>query len=205
RIQLSLGFNKIAYYIRKKPDLIRDFIKRVEEFSIKTSMAMMDAGVKIIFKGDDFCFKTGPQMNPKVFDEFWGPSYKRLTDAIHERGGKFFLHSCGDNTEMFEYFIKWGIDGCHAFENTSNVDIYKMNELYGDKLTFIGGVGVDYLLTSKSKPEEVTEKVKELIKRLAPGGRFILAPVHSLPIVDMSKEKVMIEAAHKYGQYPIKL
>ncbi|MHA1341086.1 MAG: hypothetical protein ACTSO2_14020 [Promethearchaeota archaeon] len=43
-----------------------------------------------------------------------------------------------------------------------------------------------------------------MIKNLAPGGRFILGAVHSLPIVDMGKEKIMIEAAHKYGKYPIK-
>ncbi|TFG18691.1 MAG: hypothetical protein EU533_07475 [Promethearchaeota archaeon] len=203
RIQLSVGFTKMAYYLRKKPDFIRSFISRMEEFSIKTAMAMMDAGIKIIFKGDDFCFKTGPQMNPKVFDEFWGPSYTRLCEAIHQRGGKFFLHSCGDNTQMFDYFIQWGIDGLHAFENTSTVDIYQEKKLHGDKVTIIGGVGVDYLLTKQSQSEEVIAKVKELIKNLAPGGRFLLAPVHSLPIVDMEKERIMIEAAYKYGTYPL--
>ncbi len=205
RIVLALGFDKIAYFVRKKPDFIRQFIVRMEEFSIKTSMAMMDAGVKIIFKGDDFCYKTGPQMNPKIFDEFWGPSYTRLCEVIHDRGGKFFLHSCGDNTMMFDYFIKWGIDGGHAYEPTSTVDIYNEKKLHGDKFTIIGGVGVDYLLTPKSKPEEVVDKTKELIKHLAPGGRFILAPAHSLSIVDMSKEKIMLETAWKYGKYPITL
>lgn len=205
RIQLSVGFEKIAYYIRKRPDFIKKYVARMEEFSIKTSMAMMDAGVKIIFKGDDFSFKTGPQMNPKIFDEFWGPSYTRLCEAIHERGGKFFLHSCGNNTLLFDNFIKWGIDGGHAFEPTSTVDIYNEKKIHGDKFTIIGGVGIDYLLTQESKPEEVEEKVKELIKNLAPGGRFILAPAHSLPIVDMSKEKIMLETAWEYGKYPISL
>ena len=64
-------------------------------------------------------------------------------------------------------------------------------------------MGVDYLLTFDSKPEEVVEKTKELIKILAPGGRFILAPTHSHPYVDMSKEKLMLETAWEYGKYPI--
>ena len=66
-------------------------------------------------------------------------------------------------------------------------------------------MGVDYLLTEKSKPEEVVEKTKELIKNLAPGGRFILAPAHSHSEVDMSKEKIMLETAWEYGKYPISL
>lgn len=38
----------------------------------------------------------------------------------------------------------------------------------------IGRMGIDYMITKKSKPREVVEKTKELIKNLAPGGRFSL-------------------------------
>ena len=104
---------------------------------------------------------------------------------------------------MFDYFIKWGIDGCHAFENTSNVDIYKMKKIYGNKLTIIGGVGVDYLLTDRSQDEEIVEEVKKLIKALGPGGRFIIGPVHSLSSIPAKKLKVMLDAVEEYGKYPI--
>ena len=202
---LSMGLERIAYYIRKKPEFIQDYITRMEEFTLKTDMAMMDAGVKVLMKGDDMSFKTGPQLNPLLLDKFWGPSYTRICEAIHERGGISILHSCGDNTKLFDYFIKWGFDGAHAYEPTSNVDIYKEKKLHGDKLTIIGNVNVDYLLTERSKPEEVIEETKKLIKNLAPEGRFILAPAHSHSEVDMSKEKVMLEAAWEYGKYPINL
>lgn len=199
----SMGLEKIAYYMRKKPDFILDFISRLEEFCMKTNMTMMDAGIKILMKGDDMSFKTGPQINPKLLDKFWGPSYTRLCEAIHERDGIAFLHSCGDNTKLFNLFIKWGMDGCHAFEPTSNVDIYKEKELHGDKLTIIGNLDVDHILTERSKPEEVIEKTKELIHILAPRGKFILAPTHSHPEIDVTKEKIMLETAWKYGKYPI--
>jgi uroporphyrinogen-III decarboxylase len=199
----SMGLERIAYYIRKKPEFIRDFIERMEEFVMKTNIAMMDAGIKVILKGDDMAFKSGPQMNPEILDKFWGPSYTRICREIHERGGLAFLHSCGDNTKLFDYFIKWGFDGCHAYEPTSNVDIFKEKKLHGDKLTIIGNMDINYLLTESSQPEEVVEKTKELIKRLAPGGRFILAPAHSHSEVDMSKEKVMLETAWEFGKYPI--
>ncbi|TFF88940.1 MAG: hypothetical protein EU548_08270, partial [Promethearchaeota archaeon] len=73
----SMGLEKIAYYIRKNPEFIRKFIARLEEFCMKTNMAMMDAGVKVLMKGDDMSFKSGPQLNPKLLDEFWGPCYTR--------------------------------------------------------------------------------------------------------------------------------
>ncbi|MBD3253566.1 MAG: hypothetical protein GF383_00655 [Candidatus Lokiarchaeota archaeon] len=201
----SMGLEKIAYYMRKKPDFIKDFVKRLESFSIETIMAMMDAGVKVIMKGDDMSFKSGPQINPKLLDKFWGPSYTKLCEAIHERGGLAILHSCGDNTKLFDLFIKWGFDGAHAFEPTSNVDIFKEKEKHGNNLTIIGNLDVDYTLTERSKPEEVIEETKKLIKHIAPGGRFILAPTHSHPEIDIEKEKIMINAVQKYGKYPINL
>ena len=204
-MQDAMGFANLAISMRKNPDFIRRYIARIEEAAMKTTMAMMDAGLRVIMKGDDFGFKTGPVMNPKTFDEFYGPPYARLCKAVHDRGGKILIHSCGDNTELFDYFIKWGFDGGHAFENTSNVDIPYEKKTHGDSFTIVGGVGVDYHLTRDSSPEEVAEATREIIRVCAPGSRFILAPVHSHPEMDMSKVKVMLETAWEYGKYPINI
>ena len=164
---------------------------------------MMDAGTKVILNGDDFSYKTGPVMNPNILDELFGPPYTRLTKAVHDRGGKILIHSCGDNTKIFDLFIKWGFDGGHAYENTSNVDIAYEKKVHGDKFTIVGGVGIDYILTERSKPEEVEDEVQRLIKICAPGGRFIIGSVHDHPDIDVEKLRVMIEATKNYGKYPI--
>ncbi len=200
-IQTSMGFDKIALYIRKDPDLIRRYLARLEEVAIKCTMAMMDAGIKVILKGDDHGFKTGPQMNPKVFDEIFGPAHTRICRLVHDRGGRILIHSCGDNTKMFDYFIKWGYDGGHAFETTSNVDIPYEKKTHEDRFTIVGGMGIDYHLTRRSTPEEVVERTKELIRVCAPGGRFLLAPVHSHPDIDMTKVKIMLDTVREYGDY----
>jgi hypothetical protein len=204
KMAVAMGFTNLALYIRKDPDFIRDFVARMEEFAMKTTMAIMDAGVRVILKADDMSTKTGPQMNPKVFDSFWGPAYRRLCRVVHDRGGKIFIHACGDNTKLFDNFISWGFDGGHAFETTSNVDIFHEKKAHGDRFTIIGGMGVDYHLTRRSSAVEVAERTRELIKHLAPGGRFIMAPVHSHSDLDMSKERVMIETVREHGTYPIR-
>jgi uroporphyrinogen decarboxylase len=83
------------------------------------------------------------------------------------------------------------------------VDIYKEKQIHGGQVTIIGGVGVDYLLTDRSKDEEIEAEVKKLITHLAPGGRFLIAPVHSLSSIPAHKLKVMLNAVAKYGKYPI--
>lgn len=202
-ILFSLGFEKMPLWIRREKDLIKRFIARNEELCFKTNMAILDAGVPVILQTDDFAFKSGPLMNPKLIDELFGEPYKRIIKAVHDRGAKYVLHSCGDNTLLFDTFISWGVDGLHAYEMTSNVDIFKEKRLHGDRVTIIGGLGVDYLLTDRSKDEEVAAEVKRLISGLGPGGRFILSPVHSLSTIPASKLRVMLNAARTYGAYPI--
>jgi len=204
-IQCAMGFENFAIYMHKDLEFLRRWVASLEEFAMKTTMAMMDAGLKVILKGDDMAFKTGPQMNPKAFDDLVGPSYTRLCKAVHDRGGKILLHACGDNTKLFDYFIKWGFDGGHAFETTSNVDIPYEKKTHGDRFTIVGGVGIDYLLTERSKPEEVVEATKDMIRVCAPGGRFLLAPVHCHPDLDISKVKIMLDTARKHGTYPLNL
>jgi len=204
KMAVAMGFARLALLMRKDPGFIRAFVERMEEFAMKTTMAMMDAGVRVILKADDMSTKTGPQMNPKVFDQFYGPAYTRLCRTIHDRGGIAFIHACGDNTKLFDTFIKWGFDGGHAFETTSNVDLFHEKQAHGDRFTIIGGMGVDYHLTRRSRPAEVADRARELIRRLGPGGRFIMAPVHTHSDLDMSKAKVMIETVRAHGAYPIR-
>ncbi len=195
----ALGFTNFIKYLKTKPDFIRRFTEMHEELIMKTNMAMLDAGAKIIIDCDDLAAKTGPLLNPKQTDALYGDSYKRITKAVHDRGGKVLLHSCGDNTRLFDTIIKWGFDGGHAFENTSNVNIKLEKEIHGDVFTIMGGIGVDYLLTDRSEAHEVVEAVKDLIQTCAPGGRFLIGPVHSHSDMSIEKIKLMIDAVKEYG------
>jgi uroporphyrinogen decarboxylase len=199
----AIGMNRLPLWIRKEEDLVLEYIRRMEEICLKTAVAMLDAGVPVVIQSDDFAFKTGPFLNPKLIDRLFGPSYRRIIHEVHERGGKFILHSCGDNTLLFDMFIDWGVDGLHAYENTSNVDIFEEKKRHGEQTVMIGGVGIDYLLSDRSKDEEVVEHVKKMINELGPGGHFIMAPVHSMSSIPAHKLEVMIDTVKEYGNYPI--
>jgi len=198
-----VGFEAMAVGLRRNRAFIRKLIDYNTEYIMKTHTAAMDAGIKVILKADDMAYKTGPMLNPKLFDELFGDCYTRLCDHVHGRGGRVLIHSCGDNTKLFDLFIKWGFDGGHAFENTSNVDIEYEKKAHGDRFTIIGGVGIDYALTERSTPDEVRDEVRRLMKTCGPGGRFIIGPAHNHPDVDMEKIRIMLETVWEEGTYPI--
>ncbi|MDI6741420.1 MAG: uroporphyrinogen decarboxylase family protein [Smithella sp.] len=201
----TFGIDKVPIWIKRHPAYVSRYLDLHEEIKMKTSEALISAGVPVIFISDDFAFKTGPFLNPKIIDSVFGPHYRRIFKYIRDKGAKVILHSCGDNTKIFDIFLSWGIDALHAYETTSDVDIFKQKELHGDRVTMIGGMGIDYLLTSKSKDEEVIARVKDLIMRLGPRGRFIVAPSNSVDSMSAHKVLVMVEAVKKYGSYPISI
>ncbi len=75
---------------------------------------------------------------------------------------------------------------------------------YASKLVLVGNLDVSYLLVRGTK-EEVEDAVRKAIKDAARGGGYILAQSHSHSLVDPMRLKWMIDAAHKYGKYPISL
>ncbi len=199
----TFGIDRVPLWIKKHPEYVMRYLDMMESLWMKMHTAMLEAGVPVILQTDDFAFKTGPFLSPKMIEEIFGTRYRKLIKHVHDRGAKYVLHSCGDNTKLFDLFIDWGVDGLHAYEPTSNVDIYNEKKLHGDRVTIIGGMGIDYHLTGRSKDEEVVEKTKELIRICGPGGRFLLAPAHSEDGMPSHKLRVMLDAAREYGAYPI--
>jgi uroporphyrinogen decarboxylase len=197
----TFGINRVPLWIKRHPDYVKRFCDMLEDIWMKVSAAMLDAGVPVIFLADDSAHKTGPFLNPKMTEEIFGPRYRRIIRYVHDRGAKVAFHSCGDNTRLFDLFIDWGVDALHAYETTSNVDIFNEKKIHGDRVTIIGGVGIDYLLTEMSRDDEIVERVKELCEKLGPGGRFILGPVHGEAGTSAHKLRVMLDAAHTYGRY----
>jgi uroporphyrinogen decarboxylase len=88
-------------------------------------------------------------------------------------------------------------------ENTCNLDPGYVKKEFGKKITFMGGIGIDYLLSDQSKDEEIDKAVRDYIQLMAPGGRFIIGPTHSETSIPAAKLRVLISAVKKYGAYPL--
>jgi hypothetical protein len=81
------------------------------------------------------------------------------------------------------------------------VNILYEKKTHRDKFTIVGGMGIDYHLTERSRPEEVAERTIELIRTCASVGRFLLAPAHSHTDMDISKVKIMLDTIREYGNF----
>lgn len=74
---------------------------------------------------------------------------------------------------------------------------------FGDKISFHGGIDIQQVLPFGTK-DEIEEEVRMRINALGHDGGYILAPAHNVQ-ADVKPENIifMIEAAKKFGRYPL--
>ena len=79
----------------------------------------------------------------------------------------------------------------------------RFTDKYGERLAFWGGIDTNYVLP-RGRSSEVINEVKERIGIFAPGGGYILNPIHNIqPDVPPCNILSMVDACMKYGKYPI--
>ena len=160
---------------------------------------------KAVWVYDDYGYKTGMFMSPRNYKKYVVPWMKQICEAAHKHDCKLILHSCGDIEPIFGDLVQAGVDAFNPIEATTanpEYDIFKLNERFGDKTTFIGNIAPQMLSTGTN--EEIREYSKKLIRELAPGGGFIFASGHSInPAVPLEHFQILLDVREKYGYYPI--
>jgi len=201
---MLMGFNNFATKLIIEEDLVADVFRKVAEIQFKCLEEIFKmpyvGGVWLV---DDLAFGSGPIIAPEAFRKHVFPWYKEITRRCHENGLLLFLHSDGDLTLLMNDIIEIGADVLHPIDPTC-MDIVKVKEEYGDRFSIAGNVANE-LLRSAS-PVEIEERVKYLIKHLAPGGGYMVCSGNSVPEwAKFENYMAMRAAAFRYGVYPISI
>ncbi len=126
----------------------------------------------------DMAGTNGPFIGPDTFRENFFPYWKRRCENIKKHLPQIILHNCGMNIPLMDQIIEAGVDCYQSLQTTAGMEVGKLKEMFGDKLTFWGGVSVELLIDGT--PEDVRKDVRNSMERGAPGGGFILGPSHSV-------------------------
>jgi len=95
------------------------------------------------------------------------------------------------------------VDAIHPIEPKA-MNIAKVKERWGHKLSLIGNIDLGYTLTLGSV-EDVIKEVKEKISQVAPGGGYAVGTSNTVTgYVKLENYRAMINATKKFGKYPIK-
>jgi len=153
-----------------------------------------------LWTSDDLGHQTGPMMSPDIFRALIFPYYVRVGNTLKELNMHFWLHSCGDNTELLPQLAEAGLTVFHPVQK------HTMNEAaiareFGDKLTFLAGIDVQHTLREMG-PGGVREEVRFLIDTFdrPDGGMCIAAGNGIVAGTPFENIEAFLDEAIAYGR-----
>ena len=127
---------------------------------------------------EDLAFKQRPFMSPAMYRQLLLPAHRRLFQWARARELPVIFHSDGFVEPLLPDLIEAGIDCLQPLEVKAGMDLLRVKQQFGDRLTLIGGMDARVLETNNSEAVEA-ELARKLPGAMA-GGGYILQVDHSV-------------------------
>jgi len=197
------GLDDLLIDYFEEPEFVHDLARTVIDYKIEVAETAIDLGADVVVSGDDYAHRQAPIMSVAHWEEYSLPYIDELVKAVHRKGVPHIKHTDGNIWSILDQMVDAGIDAIDPIEPIAGMDIGEVKERYGDRVAVIGNVDCTEILTH-APVEDVVDAVKETIAKASVGGGHILASSNSIhPGVRPENYKAMVDAARKYGVYPL--
>lgn len=175
-----LGVEGISYLYLDDEELYIEIINTIGELCYKVTEGMLKTGFDFDYAHfwEDICFKNGPLVNPRIFEELVGPHYKRITDLVKSYGIDIISLDCdGWIDALIPTWFNNGINVMFPMEvGTWNASMAPWREKYGKELRGVGGMNKTVFAGEKSDIEAEVKRLKPLVEL----GGYIPCPDHRI-------------------------
>jgi len=196
----AIGYENFFRCIYLKPDFIERALRDAAYFTIEQGKVCVDAGAEVLMVYDDYAYKHGPEISPKLWMKFVFPLLKQTADSFHKRGAFMLLHTDGNIRPLMDGIINSGVDGIQPIDPSAGMTLTEAKEAWGDKLCLIGNIDVGR--HSFGTPTEIAAEVKRAIETAAPGGGYLLGSGHYINEACKPENFIaQVETCRKYGVY----
>jgi len=178
RAWLLRGFENFMVDLVDNPQKIERLLDEITEYQIGVSKHLVQLGVDGIYTGDDYGSQRGLLIAKKAWQKLIKPRLARIWKVAKDEGLPVFHHSCGNVMEIIEDMIEIGLNVLLPVQPQA-MDIGLLQERFGERLSFMGGVSTQKTLPFGT-PEEVKEEVRNCVRVLGKRGGYIIAPSHEI-------------------------
>ena len=138
--------------------------------------------MQILQFNDDLGTQDGPFLSVEMFRELIKPYYRRGLDWVHQNTAmKVLMHNDGAIFSLIPTPIEMGVDVLNPVQTTAKgMDARELKRQFGDRLVFWGAACDCQGRLAFGRPQEVAGEVEQNLGVFAPGGGYVLAPVHNI-------------------------
>ena len=173
-----LGVEEALIMTIEDPDLFDDITEHLDVLLNQFLDAVIDIPADAIYICDDWCDQRSCMIGDSRWRQYLKPRLAKFYKKIHDAGKIVIQHVCGCVDPLIPDLIEIGLDVLESVQSEA-MDVQKMKNLYGDKLTFFGALGVQRTIPFGT-PDQIRDEIRELRRTLGKGGGFILAPAKHL-------------------------
>jgi len=168
----------VAFY--DQPELIKDILSTISDTCLKVFERVTDiVSIDCLCIHEDMAGKSGPLAGPNQIREFFKPYYKSVWDELLRSGSKIFSQdSDGNMNAVVDSFIDCGVTCMYPCEPAAGMDIVKLSEKYGNRISFKGGIDKFALRGTK---EDIRKELEYKLTGVTLGGGNIFALDHRIP------------------------
>lgn len=196
------GMESLMIAFSEFPGFVHRLFDEITLRKQRMARRYVQAGVDILRLGDDVGSQHGMMISPAVWRTFLKPRLASVIAAARavRPGIPVFYHSDGDVREIIDELIEVGVTILNPIQPEC-MDPFEIKARYGDRLTLWGAVGTQTTMPYGT-PTEVRRVVREYMRRLAPGGGYVIGPSHSINRdVPWANVLAFYEAVRDYGSY----
>jgi uroporphyrinogen-III decarboxylase len=198
--EFTVGMMDFMPMCYEQRELVEEMLEVSADYFEQLVAAGVDQGMDAFFFADDYAWKQGLFIPPKLFKEIWFPRAERVIAPAINAGIPVFFHSDGKIDETIEWLIDIGVEGITPMDPYA-IDYRDYKKRFGDRLCLFGNIDVEFPLVHGT-PEDVDRDVKEHAEVLKPGGRWVAGSSHSITnFVPHENFVALINAYHRYGLY----
>ena len=177
---LVRGMGNFLVDMYENPEFCHYLSKRYADFYVEDYRRAFEKSgrrIDIFLIYSDLGTQRAPLISGEMLDEFVVPYLRRIADAVHEMGAKFFFHSCGMIEPFIPQLIRAGVDILDPLQPCAEeMQPEALQARYGGQICFHGGIDIQSVVIHGT-PEDVRREVARY--REAFGGRgYICCPSH---------------------------
>jgi len=202
------GFRRMMEGVAVERDFVHAVLRRILELNKAAMGHFLDAVgayIQVIKLTDDLGIQDGPMISPRTYREVIQPYHKELFGFVKARTrARVFHHSCGSVYRLLPDMLDAGLEVLNPVQvSAQGMDTRRLKAEFGERLSFWGAIDTQRVLPFGA-PGDVRREVERRIADLAPGGGYVLAPVHNIQ-ADVPAENIlaMYQHALEVGRYPL--
>lgn len=157
RLASIRGTQKFLLDFYDHPKNLIAVLDKLYELYDTWSLLAADSGADGITGSDDLGTQRGLFVSPDLLRKYIFPYYKKLSWSLKRDGLDFWLHSCGNVTEIIDDLIECGVQVLHPLQ-AGTMDDEFISRKYSGKICFNVGMDVQNLIPFGT-PDEIADGV----------------------------------------------